>query len=108
MQHAYATSPEALQLLAETQIVMGAARINSSALPENGTPVEMTIGTPSSLDTLSAPRQCEVHAAGIAPYMLELTPRADATIQTVISEAIQAAPSSAGPRPTAPKPGTGL
>lgn len=34
MQRAYATSPEATNLLAEAQIVMGEARVNAPTLPK--------------------------------------------------------------------------
>ncbi len=107
MQRAYATSPEATNLLAEAQIVMGEARVNAPTLPENGAAAEITIGTPQSLDVLVAPRQCEIHVPGQTPHMLDLTPRPDATIQTVIAEALRTITSSSGPQPTAPKPDAG-
>lgn len=107
MQRAYATSPEATSLLAETQIVISEARVNSPVLPENGAVADITIGTPQSLDVLVAPRQCAMHVPGLAPHTLNLTPRPDATIQTVIEEALRAVKSSSGPQPTAPKPDAG-
>lgn len=107
MQRAYATSPEATNLLAETQIVMGEARANSPTLPENGTVTDITIGTPQSLDVLVAPRQCAMHVPGLASHILDLTPRPDATIQTVINESLRATQSSSGPQPAVPKPDSG-
>lgn len=108
MQRAYATSLQATKLLAEAEILMGSIRQNDAAMPANGTVTAVTLGTPQSLDVLTAPRQCEMHVTGHDPYMVNLTPRADATIQTVVSEALgtHAAPSA---QPASkPKPGQGL
>lgn len=107
MQRAYATSQNAAKLLAETEIVMGEARTGSSTLPDHGAVVGITLGTPQSLDVLAAPRQCEIHIAGQSSRVLNLTPRADATIQTIIDESWRATDSS-GPQPEAPTPNTGL
>lgn len=107
MQRAYASSPAATELLAEAQIVMGAARVNAPVLPEDGNTAEMDIGTPQSLDVLHAPRQCEMHVPGQPAHMLTLTPRADATIQTIIGEALHAAGGSSGPQPATPRPDAG-
>lgn len=95
MQQAFATSAQALHLLAETQIIMGAARSNSATLPTHGQSVEMNIGTPGSLEVLSAPRDCKVHI-GPESFTINLTPSADTSIQDVTAAALKA---SAAPAP---------
>ncbi len=91
-------SANALHLLAETQILMGAARSNSAALPAHGQSVEMNIGTPGSLEVLSAPRDCKVHI-GPESFTINLTPSADSSIQDVTATALK---TSAAPQTTAP------
>ena len=99
MQHAYATSGDALSLLAETETVMGAARTNAPTLPEHGQSAPMTIGNQDSLDVLQAPRDCECHVGGNS-FTMHLVPQAGASIQAVTAAAMPATP--AGPQGSAP------
>lgn len=108
MQRAYATSINATSLLAETEIILGAARRDDAALPANGASADISLGTPSSLDVLVAPRACEMHVPGQDPYTINLTPRAGVSLQTVVTEALEIAAPSTSPHPTAPKPGKGF
>lgn len=101
MQKAYATSPDALSLMAETQIIMGAERAHSADLPEQGQSATMKLGTPGSLDVLQAPRECEVHV-GSSSFTLKLVPQAGASIQKVTDAALKTPISAPPSNPAAP------
>ncbi len=122
MQHAYAGSKNSLRLMAETQIVMGAARqaetpeqvhaalqgMNAGEVSAAGDVVEISFGSPQSLDVLGAPRECNVHVANQST-VLSLVPAEGATIQSVVDHALgPVMGSSAMPKSDASfKPGTG-
>lgn len=105
-QHVYATSKQALELLAGAEVVMGAARNNSPSLPEQGNVAAMDLAGHSSLDVLNAPRQCEIHI-GSQSHVVELTPRADASIQDITTEALRS-DSPTSPQPTTPRSDLGM
>lgn len=89
-QHAFATSTDALSLMAETQTVMAAVRSQSPDLPADGNVIEMDIGNKPSFEVLSAPRSCEVHV-GNQNFTMNLTPQDGVSIQDVASAALKAA-----------------
>lgn len=101
MQKAYATSADALNLMAETQIIMGAARANSADLPEQGHSATTKLGTPSSLDVLQAPRECECHVDG-SSFTLKLVPQENASIQHVTAAALHVPTATQPSGPAAP------
>lgn len=101
MQHAYAGSKNSLRLMAETQIVMGAARqaetpdqvqaallgMNAGEVSAAGDVVEISFGAPQSLDVLGAPRECTVHVANQSA-VLSLVPAEGSTIQSVVDHSL--------------------
>ena len=122
MQHAYAGSKSSLRLMAETQIIMGAARqadtpeqvqaalagMNAGDVSAAGDAVEIRFGSPQSLDVLGAPRECTVHIANQSA-VLSLVPAEGSTIQSVVDDSLrQISASGTGPKNDASfKPGTG-
>ncbi len=122
MQHAYAGSKNSLRLMAETQIVMGAARqaetpeqvqaallgMNAGDVSASGDAVGIRFGSPQSLDVLGAPRECTVHVANQSA-VLTLVPAEGATIQSVVDHSLSqiTASATALKNDTSFKPGTG-
>lgn len=121
MQHAYAGLNSSLRLMAETQIVMGAARqadtpeqiqaaltgMNAGDVSVAGDAVGISFASPQSLDVLGAPRECTVHIANQSA-VLSLVPAEGATIQSVVDDSLrQISVSGTGPKNDTPfKPGT--
>lgn len=99
MQQAYATSENALSLMAETQTIMGLARAQGPGLPEPGNVSVMNLTGYNSLDVLAAPRECTIHI-GSRERSVSLNPEEGTSIDQVCAAVLQPAPS--GPQSPAP------
>lgn len=110
MQYAYATKTEDLDLMAQTQIVMAAARDAGGAeridaaltairagdvrAAEAGT--VLRVGTPDSLDVLAAPRACRIRMGDHAVETV-FTPQQGRTVQAVVEESLAAVRKAGSP-----------
>lgn len=91
MQNAYATSKDALPLLAEAETLMGRVRSGDDALPQSGQAAAVNLRDADSLDAIATPRQCALQIGNEeARTHLTLTPRVGLSAEKAVTEALTA------------------